>query len=198
MPQLRPIEQTGALAFDYALNRRDRVRAEMVQRSKPVVVLSRWKVVGPGYKGTGKALEFAYHHLDGILDLLRELQRAFKLQQPNLDQPENAGTANDSGYCNVLRTNEEFGDNRGCDCEAACRAGGLFPIEIEIARRLSQDPATWASKALILERDGFPRIDPLMEGRYWPACIAWWNRRYGLATVEVSQPDGGENLDALK
>jgi hypothetical protein len=66
---------------------------------------------------------------------------------------------------------------------------GLFPSEIEIARRLSQDPATWASKALILERDGFPRIDPLMKGRYWPACIAWWNQRYGLATIEVSQPE---------
>jgi hypothetical protein len=36
-----------------------------------------------------------------------------------------------------------------------------------------------------------------MGGRYWPACTAWWNKRYGLVTVEVSQPDGGENLDAL-
>jgi hypothetical protein len=75
---------------------------------------------------------------------------------------------------------------------------GLFPNEAEVARRLSQDPASWASKALILEREGFPRIDPLMGGRYWPACTAWWNRRYGLATVEVSQPDQGEDLEALK
>jgi hypothetical protein len=75
---------------------------------------------------------------------------------------------------------------------------GLFPNEREVARRLSQDPASWASKALVLERNGFPRIDPLMGGRYWPACTAWWNRRYGLATIEAFQPDGGENLDALK
>ena len=75
---------------------------------------------------------------------------------------------------------------------------GLFPNEGEVARRLSQDPTSWASKALILEREGFPRIDPLMGGRYWPACTAWWNRRYGLAIFEAFQPDGGENLDALK
>jgi hypothetical protein len=79
----------------------------------------------------------------------------------------------------------------------ALAKSGLFPSESEIARRFSQDPSTWASKAIVLERDGFPRIDPLMGGRYWPACTAWWNRRYGLATVEVLQPDGGENLNAL-
>jgi hypothetical protein len=80
---------------------------------------------------------------------------------------------------------------------AAARVG-LFPSEHEIARRFSQDPASWASKAAILERDGFPTIDPLMGGCYWPACTAWWNRRYGLANIEVFQPDGAENLDALK
>jgi hypothetical protein len=96
----------------------------MVQRGKPVIVLSRWKAFGSGYKRTGKVLEFADHHLDGILDLLRELQRALKLQQPNLDQLENAGTANDAGSCNVLRTNEGNGDNGECDCEAACLGEG--------------------------------------------------------------------------
>lgn len=76
--------------------------------------------------------------------------------------------------------------------------GGLFPCEAEIARRLSQDAKAWAGKAIILERDGMPRIDPVMGGRYWPAVLAWWNRRYGLSIVEISQPDGGEDLDALK
>jgi hypothetical protein len=74
---------------------------------------------------------------------------------------------------------------------------GLFPNEREVARLLNQDFAAWPSKAIILEREGFPRVDPIMGGRYRPAIIAWWNRRYGLATLEVSQPDGGENLDAL-
>lgn len=75
---------------------------------------------------------------------------------------------------------------------------GLFPSEHEIARRLSQDPAEWRAKAHVLEREGLPRVDPVMGGRYWPAVIGFWNRRYGLTTIEVSQPDGGENLDALR
>jgi hypothetical protein len=75
---------------------------------------------------------------------------------------------------------------------------GLFPSEAEIARRLSQDPKGWREIAIVLERDGFPAVHPLMGGRFWPAVIAWWNRRYGLSTIEVSQPDGEDNLDALK
>lgn len=77
------------------------------------------------------------------------------------------------------------------------RTQGLFPCEDEVARRLSQDPAEWRAKAIVLEREGLPRVDALMGGRYWPAVMAWWHRRYGLASVEVSQPDGAENLDAL-
>ena len=76
--------------------------------------------------------------------------------------------------------------------------GGLFPNEAEIARLLSQTPADWRAKAIVLERDGLPRVDPLMGGRYWPAVKAWWNRRYGLSNVEVSQPDGEEDLNALR
>jgi hypothetical protein len=79
----------------------------------------------------------------------------------------------------------------------AIRDQGLFPSEREIARRLSQEFQSWQALAVILERHGFPRIDPLMGGRYWPAVLAWWNRRYGLGNVEVSQPDGEENLNAL-
>ncbi len=77
-------------------------------------------------------------------------------------------------------------------------AAGLFPREDEIARRLSQDPRDWPAKARILERNGLPRVDPVMGGRYWPAVIAYWNRRYGISTVEVSQPDGGEDLNAFR
>jgi hypothetical protein len=77
------------------------------------------------------------------------------------------------------------------------RNTGLFPCEAEIARRLSQTPGEWQSKAIILERDGLPRIDALMGGRYWPAVLAYWQRRYGLSSIEVPQPDGEENLNAL-
>jgi hypothetical protein len=75
---------------------------------------------------------------------------------------------------------------------------GLFPSEAEIARRLSQTLPDWRAKVIILEREGLPRVDPIMGGRYWPAIRAWWNRRYGLSTVEVSQPDGEEDLNALR
>lgn len=77
------------------------------------------------------------------------------------------------------------------------RDQGLFPSEAEIARRLSQTPSDWSSKARVLERDGLPPIDPIMNGRYWPAVQAYWHRRYGLTSIEVLKPDGGENLDAL-
>ena len=75
---------------------------------------------------------------------------------------------------------------------------GLFPTEAEIGRRLGQKPREWAAKAKVLERHGLPRIDPLMGGRYWPAVVAFFDRRYGISNVEASQPDGGENLDALR
>ncbi|MCS0494352.1 hypothetical protein NVS89_04525 [Ancylobacter sp. MQZ15Z-1] len=78
------------------------------------------------------------------------------------------------------------------------RYDGAFPCEAEIARRLSQDPKDWAAKAALLEREGLPRIDPIMGGRYWPAVAAFWHHRYGLSTVRASQPDGEENLDALR
>ena len=74
---------------------------------------------------------------------------------------------------------------------------GLFPCEVEIARRLSQDPKEWREKAKVLEREGLPPIDPLMGARFWPAVCAYFNRRYGLSTIETSQPDGEENLDAI-
>ena len=75
---------------------------------------------------------------------------------------------------------------------------GLFPSEAEIARRLSQSASEWRAKAMVLEREGLPPIDALMGGRYWPAVEAFWNRRYGLSSIQVYQPDGGENLDALR
>lgn len=77
------------------------------------------------------------------------------------------------------------------------QARGLFPNESEIARRLSQSPLEWPAKAIVLERHGLPRVDPLMGGRYWPAVQAYWHRRYGLSSIEVHQPDGKENCDAL-
>ncbi|WP_298951494.1 hypothetical protein [uncultured Methylobacterium sp.] len=49
----------------------------------------------------------------------------------------------------------------------------------------------------VLERDGLPKIDPLVGGRPWRAVQACFDRRYGLSTVQTLTPDGMENLDAL-
>jgi hypothetical protein len=49
----------------------------------------------------------------------------------------------------------------------------------------------------VLERDGLPRVDPLVGGRYWPAIRMFFHARYGLSGAEALAPDGPENLDAL-
>ena len=77
------------------------------------------------------------------------------------------------------------------------RARGLFPSEVEIARRLSQTVAEWRAAVPILEREGLVKVDPLMGGRYWPAILAFFMRRYGLTLIEP-QLDGEEKLDALR
>src|ERR1700751_5836587 len=78
---------------------------------------------------------------------------------------------------------------------ARCRTGGpttivpmlrspyppLYPDEAEIARRVLGDRAReWPGKAAVLERDGLPKIDPLMGGRFWPAVRQWFLDRPGL------------------
>ena len=39
---------------------------------------------------------------------------------------------------------------------------GLFPNEVEVARRLGQSAADWRAKAIVIERFDMPRIDPIM------------------------------------
>jgi hypothetical protein len=46
---------------------------------------------------------------------------------------------------------------------------GLYPCEAEIARRLSQSQKRWRQIAPEFERQGLPKIDPVMKGRFWPA-----------------------------
>jgi hypothetical protein len=71
--------------------------------------------------------------------------------------------------------------------------GGLFPSEAEIAMRLGQSPEGWAAQALVLEREGLPRVDPLMGGRYWRAVVAFLDRRSGLQTAnDTADVDGEE------
>jgi hypothetical protein len=57
----------------------------------------------------------------------------------------------------------------------------LYPGEAEIARRvLGERAREWPGKAAVLEREGLPKIDPLMGGRFWPAVRQWFLDRHGL------------------
>src|SRR5204863_5633422 len=67
---------------------------------------------------------------------------------------------------------------------------GLYPCEAEIARRLSQSEKQWRQIAPRLEREGLPKIDPIMKGRYWPAVEAFFRERNRLGKTVDSQPDG--------
>jgi hypothetical protein len=73
---------------------------------------------------------------------------------------------------------------------------GLFPCEAEIARRLSQSDRRWREIARQLEREGLPKIDPIMKGRFWPAVDAFFRARAGLGNIVPSEPDGEEHWDA--
>jgi hypothetical protein len=77
---------------------------------------------------------------------------------------------------------------------AARQDPGLFPSEEEIAEEvLGRRARLWKAVAVVLEREGLPRIDPFMGGRYMPAVRAFFDRRYGLRDGNVpSTPDGVE------
>jgi hypothetical protein len=76
---------------------------------------------------------------------------------------------------------------------------GLFPCDAEIARRLSIGEDKFRKMVGALELQGFPKRDPLIGRRYWPAVIAFWNRRYGVSSISSPSlvPDGEENLNAF-
>lgn len=55
----------------------------------------------------------------------------------------------------------------------------LYPEESEIARLVlgPKRASQWSGLAVVLERGGFPRIDPEFGGRYWPAVKAFLDDR---------------------
>jgi hypothetical protein len=72
---------------------------------------------------------------------------------------------------------------------------GLYPCEAEVARRLSQSEKRWRQIAPALERQGLPKIDSILKGRFWPAVEAFFLNRHGLGNMTASQPDGEERWD---
>jgi hypothetical protein len=57
---------------------------------------------------------------------------------------------------------------------------------------MSQSEKHWRRIAPQLERQGLPKIDPIMKGRFWPAVEALFRSGHGLGNTVASQPDGEE------
>jgi len=57
----------------------------------------------------------------------------------------------------------------------------------------------WRAVVPLLERRGFPTIDGLMGGRYWPAVKAFFDREYGVhGAAQVSAPHKPAELGSWK
>src|SRR5690242_6505458 len=58
----------------------------------------------------------------------------------------------------------------------------------------------WKGIVQMLEREGFPPIQPRFGGRYWPACDYWFRVKNGLSNVEAVgfAEDGGETCPEPK
>ncbi|TCA28417.1 winged helix-turn-helix domain-containing protein [Rhizobium leguminosarum bv. viciae] len=73
---------------------------------------------------------------------------------------------------------------------------GCFVTEGQLAERLGLTLDQLKIALPAAEKSGFPVKDPLFaDRRYWPACVAWLDRRYGLADDKGGSfvPDGREH-----
>jgi hypothetical protein len=82
--QRAPIEPSQPFTFEYAINPREVLRAEICTiNGRPVIRLSRWKRTPAGNeKRTGSAFEFGAHRRGVVASLLSDIERA--LGGPNV------------------------------------------------------------------------------------------------------------------
>lgn len=73
----------------------------------------------------------------------------------------------------------------------------LFVTDGELAKRLGLTLDQLKTALPAAEKSGFPMKDPLFaDRRYWPACVAWLDGRYGIrheAATGPYAPDGKES-----
>lgn len=75
----------------------------------------------------------------------------------------------------------------------------MYLSDTEIRQRLNIPEKKWKPAVAHFERQGFPRRDPLVGMRYWPAVENWLLQRYSAsASLQTPEPDEAENWDALK
>ena len=76
----------------------------------------------------------------------------------------------------------------------------LFASDAEIGAALlgSKRASEWKVLAPLYERQGFPKVDPVMGGRYVPAIKAFFDKQYGVATLVPAAPDGIDRPETWK
>lgn len=76
----------------------------------------------------------------------------------------------------------------------------LFASDAEIGTVLlgSKRASEWSALAALYERQGFPKVDPIMGGRYVPAIKAFFDKQYGVATLVPTAPDGIDRPETWK
>ncbi|MCW6513144.1 hypothetical protein [Lichenifustis flavocetrariae] len=75
----------------------------------------------------------------------------------------------------------------------------IFLPDAEIAKRVSMSQAQWEATAVVLERSGLPKRDPLFNNqRCWPSVRAFLFRRSGHADPTAEASSIVENLDAFR
>lgn len=69
----------------------------------------------------------------------------------------------------------------------------LFATDAELAEALlGKRACAWKDLMPLYERRGFPKIDPVMGGRYTPAVKAFFDVEYGLTASAPKAPPGVE------
>lgn len=72
------------------------------------------------------------------------------------------------------------------------KASALFLTEAQLAERMGISTELLKGALPSLQKSGFPAPDPLFQNRrYWPACQAFLDRRYGLAASSALQANPG-------
>ena len=74
----------------------------------------------------------------------------------------------------------------------------MYLTDTEIRERLNIPERRWRPAVQHFERQGFPRVDPLIGKRYWPAVQAWLLKHYLDAEGRSQDTDESEDWDALK
>ena len=69
----------------------------------------------------------------------------------------------------------------------------LYINDTEISNRLGIAKDVWSRVKKQFEVEGWPKPDPIVGKRYWPAVERWLSQRHGLIDNELILQDGKEN-----